>query len=526
MYPTSPEYQVAVYAQLAKRRVVGKVTFDITDVDAYTDVSSIVVTAEEPIISNRLQLANQNRNPSINIATLEPGRFKLDGSLSFADGETPAYNGERGYVSQEICGADGVFVVEPTITITFGSTHSSAGLTVSFDQLNGEYATHFTAVAYDASDNVIDTVAITDNTEVVCVFYGQLLDYKKIVVTVHRWSVGHRRARVLEVDFGLVEVYDDNVLISTDLIEEMDMTSSQLPSTEFGFTVDNSSRRFNILNPTGIYKYLQQRQIVIAELGIDTGGGVIEYVPLGRYLLWEWTSDEGSLTASFTARTNLDLMSNYEYEQLTASSKSLAALAAQIFAQCGISNYEIDPALSAISTNSMSEKVDCKELLQMIAIAGCANIYISRDNVIHLKQLTLGASVDRVDFDNIYNEPQIELERIVRQVEVTYWTDLDTSAISTVTAPGVTLGDVLKLEGNTLINASGRAAAVASWLLAQKQYRAKYSVNWRGNPAHELSDVIAIENTFGGDMDAMITKNELTYAGYLRARTEARGAVN
>jgi hypothetical protein len=310
------------------------------------------------------------------------------------------------------------------------------------------------------------------------------------------------------------------------MIEEMDMTTGALPSPEFRFTIDNSDRLFNILNPTGYVKYLQQRQEVIAELGVELANGLYEYVPLGKYLLWEWTSEEGALTASFTCRTNLDLMANFDYEQLTADSQSLHDLAVQTFVTCGITNYSLDAALSSITTNSMAKKTDCRSLLQMIAIAGRCNIYVTRDNVITLKQVSLGSDVDRVDFDNVYNEPKIELERIVKQVDVTYWTDLDTSATSSVAASGVDIGDVLKLDGNTLINNSTVAEDVADWILAQKQYRAKYSINWRGNPAHELADVIAIENSYGVDMNAMITKTELIYEGYLQARTEAKGAVN
>ncbi len=524
MYPTSPEYQAAVYAPA--RRISGKVTFDIADVTAYDDINLITVSAEAPAISNKNQISDKNRNATAKLATLEPGRFKLDGSFSFADGATPANNGERGFVSANICGSDGVFATEPTIQIDFGGTHSSAGLTVTFDQINNECATDFTVVAYDGTYNIVDTVSVTGNNDTVCVLLGQLLNYKRLLITIHKWSGGNRRARVLEVDFGLVVVYTDNSLISMGLIEDMDIMSGQLPSPEFKFVVDNSDRIFNILNPVGFYKYLQQRQQVIAEMGADIGGGFFEYVPLGRYLLWEWKSDEGSLTASFTARTNLDLTTNYSYEQLTPISRTLHQLATAVFSTCGINNYSIDPALSLISTNSIAKKIDCKTVLQMIALAGCANVYVTRENVITIKQISVGVPADNVDFDNIYNEPQIELDRIVRQVDVTYWTDLDTSAVASATAAGVDIGDTIKLEDNTLINTSARATAVANWLLAQQVYRAKYTVNWRGNPAHELSDVISIENTYGGDMDAMVVKNDLTYAGYLRAKTEARGAVN
>lgn len=523
MYSTTQAYKDAVYAP--SRRVTARVRFDISDVTAEGDVISISATPTLASMSNVNQINNDILVPTYNLATLEQDRFKLDGNYSFPD-STTANNGEVGFVSSALCGSDGIFSTPQTLTVLFSGFHTSAGVTVTFDQFDDEYATEFNVSAYDASDVLIDSVDVTGNTLALCPVYGDFIAYKKIIVTITKWNVGNRRARVIEVDFGFIAVYTDDQLISCGLIEEMDMTTGLLPSPEFKFTVDNSDRAFNILNPTGYVKYLQQRQEVIAELGVQLASGLYEYIPLGKYLLWEWTSEEGALTASFTARTNLDLMANFDYEQLTANSQSLAALATDIFATCGITNYSLDAALTGITTNSMAKKTDCRSLLQMIAIAGRCNIYVTRDNTITLKQVSFGADVDRVDFDNIYQEPKIELERIVKQIDVTYWTDLDTSAISSVAASGVDIGDVLKLDGNTLINNSTVATAVATWIMAQKQYRAKYSINWRGNPAHELADVIAIENTYGADMDAMITKTELIYEGYLQARTEAKGGVN
>ena len=84
----------------------------------------------------------------------------------------------------------------------------------------------------------------------------------------------------------------------------------------------------------------------------------------------------------------------------------------------------------------------------------------------------------------------------------------------------------MKLDSNTLINDSTRASAVGKWILAQKNYRAIYTANWRGNQAHELNDVVAIGNSYGSNMNARITKTELKYEGYVQATTEARGVSN
>lgn len=524
MYATSPLFKANVYAPA--RTTAGKVTFDISDVTASGDVTSITTTSESAI-SNKAQLVNKKRDTSYNLATGETDRFKLDGTFSFAD-SVAANNGELGFCGNALCAADGTFTPYETLTFVFGSTHSSLGISITFDRFNDEYATDFNVTAYDSTNAVITSVDVTGNTSALSTPVGQLLNYKKIVITIKKWNKGDRRARVLEVDFGVVQVYTDSNLVSMSLIEEMDIMTGALPSAEFTFTVDNSSREFNILNPTGFYKYLQQRQQVIAEIGVDIGNGVIQYVPLGNYLLWEWKSDEGSLTATFTTRTNLDLMASFVYENLVVkSSYSLYQMAVDLFAVCGITNYSIDTALQSILTNGLVKKDNCKNLLQMVAIAGRANIYITRDNLITLKVLPAltGPAADDLTLDNMYQEAQIELDKVVKQVNVTYWTNLSTSAIVTVNSTA-TIGDTLKLENNTLINSSAQATSVANWILNQKNYRAIYKANWRGNPAHELADVVRIETSYGQNLGAFITKNEISYAGYLQSRTEARGVAN
>ena len=522
MYPVSQQFKEAVYAPA--RTVKAKVTFDISDVTAKDDVSSLAVTAQASGISDKDQLINSQREQSYNLATWEPDRFRLDGSFSFPD-DSPENNGEMGFVSEGLCDSDGNFEEYPTLTFEFINPHSSIGITVTFDVLNEEYATEFNLSIFDGSDNLIASIDVTDNDQVQRDVNYLLSNYKKVVVTIKKWSVGERRARIIEVDFGIVKVYGGNNLIKCSLIEELDLTGSQLPSAEFKFTVNNADRAFNILNPTGFYAYLQQRQQVDVQLGVLTGSAY-EWVPLGNYLLWDWTSDEGSLTASFTARTSLDLMNAVDYENLTAKSGyTLYQMAVDMFAFCGIENYEIDTALQSITTKGLVKKTTCRNVLQMIALAGCANIFVTRDNVIKLvvNPASLGDQVDDIDMDNMYEEPKIELEPEVQAVQVTYYTDLDTKDVVTVTNSDVDSGEVLKLESNTLINTATQATNVANWLLRQRSYRAKYSLNWRGNPAHELNDVITIETTYGTAKKAIITKNNIEYAGYLSAKTEAKG---
>jgi hypothetical protein len=222
-------------------------------------------------------------------------------------------------------------------------------------------------------------------------------------------------------------------------------------------------------------------------------------------------------------------MASYDYVSLVSSSKTLHQQAVDIFTICGIVDYELPTSLQTITTNGISNKVNCKDALQMVAIAGCCNVYVKRDGTIKLVSLVdLGVvPLDDINFDNMYAEPKIQLESVVKSVEVNYFTDANTAVGSaSASNPGVTEGAALKIESNTFINTSARAAAVASWVVQMKGYRAKHIINWRGNPSHELGDYDSVENAFGITQTAFITKHTWSYEGYLQVNTEAKGVPN
>lgn len=518
MKDISNEYKQSIYAPI--RTTKGKVTFDISDVTARGDINDISTTTEF-ILSNKQQLINQKREQSLNLATWEPNRFKLDGSFVFPD-DTIENNGELGFISDNLCDENGIFELEPTLIFTFNGTHTSMGITVTFDVLNEEYATEFIINAYDSSNNLILSEHIVDNDLVQVALAEEFNQYKKIEIIIKKWCKPYRRARIVEVDFGVVKIYTDNNLIKMDLVDEMDIITKTLPSAEFKFTADNANKDFNILNPDGFYKFLQERQVVVPEIGVVSGVST-EYIQLGKYYLKEWVSDEGSLTATFTARNIIDLLSSYDYENLEEKSDyTLYDMAVEIFNLCGVTNYEIDEALKNIQTKGLVKKNNCRNVLQMIAVAGMCNVFVTRDDKLILKQLSFDNPIDTIDMDNMYKEPQIQLDKIVKSVEVAYYSDINTK--QDIIVNNVDKGEALKVD-NTLINNSTHAINVANWILSQMNYRAIYTANWRGNPAHELNDVVTIEDAFNQNRSAIITKIELTYAGYLEGKTEARGLI-
>lgn len=162
----------------------------------------------------------------------------------------------------------------------------------------------------------------------------------------------------------------------------------------------------------------------------------------------------------------------------------------------------------------------------MVAIAGRCNIYVI-NNKLYVKQIKidLNKSSGIMDMDNMYKEPQISLEPLVKTVTVKYYTDLETSLETICTNSVVKSGDSLKVEDNTLISSIDIAKDVGNWIIGIKNLRANYEANWRQNPSMDLLDVIDIENAYETNK-AIITKQEYEYQGYLKGKTKLIGGIN
>lgn len=522
MYSTSKEFKEAIYTPIRQNKA--RVTFDITDVTVNED-NKTIITSEEFILSNKDQINNNKRTITNSFITCEKDKVKLDGSFIFAD-DSLENLGEVGWCSNILCDENGVFEAEQLITYVFEETHSLIGLTVTFDNLNNEYATEFEIRSYGKNNNLINSILVIDNIQVQREVVIQLLNFIKIEIVIKKWNKGYRRAKVLEIDWGIIRVYEDDKLIKFNYIEEVDLLSSQVPSSEFKFTIDNSYKLFNILNPKGLYKFLQEKQNVFVEVGTVLENGKVEYVPVGKFLLKTWQSDEGDLTATFTNNTRLDLLENYSFENLVVKSNySLYDLIEELFKIASIENYEIDNNLKTVYTKCLVEKASCKEVVQLALIASCSNIFINRNSKIIIKR-DLKTLIDTdISLDNMYSVPSVELEESIKTVEVTYFNNLEDKVTVVLVDSSLKLGGAIKVENNTLIDNEVRATEVANWLMNRSKLRNKYTLNWRGNTSLELTDHVTIDNSYREDINAYITKIELEYSGYLKGKTELVGGV-
>lgn len=347
-----------------ERTIQAKVSFELLDVGAYEDASFTV--SGEAEISRLSQAINKIRDMSYKYGTFERDYFSLDGTTYIPPKENEG-DSELGWWTDVISGEDGTFAVAPEMEFTFTQPHSSVGLTLTFDKQANEFASEFKIEAFDALDSPLLAETITGNTNTVYYFDTLLEGYKRLKITILKWATPKRRARLVEVDFGIVREYTGDKLISLKILEEMDLLSSTVPSNEMEFVLDNSDLSFNILNPNGIYRFLKINQEMTAEMGLLIGEEKYEYVTMGKFYLNEWTTDEGGLTATFLGRNIFSKFETSDYTNLLQNT-NLYDLAVDILTQANVTDYTIDDKLKTITTVGFKEIINVREALSLIHI--------------------------------------------------------------------------------------------------------------------------------------------------------------
>lgn len=590
----SDGFRAAVTAP--SRMTRAQVRLEVLDSKAWLD--NCKQASSQASLSRLAQVTNRIRQPVAALATFEPDYWRLDGSfvLPPQPGEMP--EAEIGWWSDSLCDAQGVFDPPEGIDIVCGDLYDAAGITVTFDPASGEYAADFVLTAYDGSGEVIYSQSVYDNTSPVYRVERVIPRFRRVQLSITRWGRGQHRARVTEIDFGLIEDYGEDKLVELSLISELDPSSATLPAGELAFRLDNSDRRFNILNPQGLHHFLERRQRVTVDLGVDVNGH-LEYIPAGTFYLKEWKSDQGTLTASFVARDLLDLLDNPKspYRRGRLQTITVHELASDILQDAGVLDYSLDPALSNVSVTACVPIVSHRQALQLVAVASQAVVRLDRRGRLIMERQSSGEPVATIDLDNAYSAPAITLDPLVSAVDVEVSsysaqdaTEVYSGCVQVVATEEIWLeyanpcqeqqvvlvGGVLEtaehfayasrlvISGNGIVGISVMAQEVtqvktthglqdvtssdestqtvtvsnplitdpslayqiAVWLLDESKRRLVYDVDWRQNPSLECGDLVAIEDEFGCNRNARLSRQELSYAGDLSGHSRAKGGAD
>ena len=284
-------------------------------------------------------------------------------------------------------------------------------------------------------------------------FSSGFINISEITVTIKKWSKGNRRARIDDVEFGQNRVYDSNMLIDAEETRVMNAVSTELPISNFTFTVLDKEMLFDSENPANLIQFLTMRQPIEVEWIQETEGEDI-VVKSGTYYLKEWNDTDSRREYKITAEDLIGFMDEpYNKgmlvleeeeddtdERKTRRVKTLVKnLFSDLFPQSSGLNNKLD--CEAIDDNLKitaplplklnNQQCTYKDCFMMLAqIAGCV-ITTDDDGRVVFKKLSRDYVSDGTEtlpqqykiptsvvFDN---PPRSNLKSALKQVQVNYY---------------------------------------------------------------------------------------------------------
>lgn len=471
MYTVSEAWK-AVQAQRLVNEGYIEITFSVGDPEAWSDMTAS--DNGHVYISDVAGTADTVRRAAAKYATLERDAWKCDGGFLFAPRDVPDEMAEikyAGYTGAALSGADGTFAAQPVLTMNFSTVHAPLipGVTITWSDARGEYAEDFTITAYNGQAQVAQK-AVTGNTLTMSAIWLDIAGYDRIEIAIHKWSRAYHYARAEKLLAGITVLYGKRDITSYSHEASMSPIGAELPKDTMVFALDNSAQVYDPNNPTGMSRYLIERQELQARYGLRLSDGTTEWIPAGTFYLSEWDAPQNGIEASFTGRDITALLQGtYAKGIYSAAGQTLYALAYEVLEGAGLPlsadgtpRWELDDALKAISTTAPLPVATRAECLQMIAQAGCMEMWHDRLGKLHIGP----GSAQETDYELndfvLYQRPEISLLKPLKDISVnTYEYFPDSAGGQQLYTGSVNVNGTLKVT-LTYSTAAADATAVVS----------------------------------------------------------------
>lgn len=437
-------------------------------------------------------------------ATNELNLWALDGTRNILPNTEPYDN--IGYVSN----------IESTgsVTITLPEVHTVAipGVTITWSSEFGEYPSVFVVTAKNG-DTVVAETTVVDNTEQRCLVDLEISNYDSVTVSVLNWGFPHRRVRMEEFALGHILKLGKEDLLSYTHEQNGDLLSGELPKNSIEFSIDNLDGRWNPSNPTGLERYLSERQKLTVRYGMDVDGAV-EWIKAGTFYLSEWNAPSNGMEARFVARDVFEFLLNVNMQSATFTSLKGHVEWATRDILPDESLVVIDPVLDNYSVEYLGDAT-AAEIVQKCANAACCILRYDREGVLYVEPLNKTLSEYRVPLSLSYSHPEITLSKPLKTVTVNYGEE--TPYELSVAGNGET-----QTVENSFIQKEEQASSVATWVQDTLKSRKVVSGEFRADPRLDLFDIVTVESKYGALTPVAITNIKYTFNGSFRGSYTGR----
>lgn len=349
------------------RKTSTRAVINLFDTSAKIDGEYVANTKLSYIDLDNLNLENHE---TIKYATSEKDIFLLDGSYKLIDEETTS--DDFGYWTGNTSKADGTFNTTPQITREFENNHSSNGVTFFYDE-NYPLPKQVKVSLYSQYGLLLNTFTKTPAS------YVDFVDvpaenYRKIVVEILKTNP-YSYGRINSIEYGESLYYSsesDRNLATAKILEELDITSSELAINTSELKVIDKDERFSILNPKSLYKYLQQRQKIQIYEKVDG-----EEYQMATHYLKEWSTDN-DVISTFKCQDITGLMSTTMFKGNIYVDESVENIIGEILSDFGLDDYYIAPEIAEKTLTGVIKPCSHREAIQQVMFACCGVADTSR----------------------------------------------------------------------------------------------------------------------------------------------------
>lgn len=474
------------------------------DVAPGADEVAQVTATQAHAYSTVADLALEKEDPPA-IATLEPGRWLLDGAFTLPPATVPYWSDN---LSNDAC----VLSLAPVITLEFPAQYSSVGVSLIFDRATGEYCRKVNIKWYQGGALKESKDFSPDGAFYFC--QHTVTSWDKIIITLLETNLPYRRARLSEIVLGVHRRFGMDELRSVKLVNESDLAALTLPVSTLDWTLDSRADiqfMFQFKQPVevwngekmiGVYYIdgFSRPSLHLRDINCYDAIGVLEEIPF-----------DGGVYANKSAKSLLEEILGGDFDL-----------------EVEVPDTTLTGAILPGTKRAAMQQV-------LFAWGAC----VSTDGRYTLRVFHPPTAGTAIGPARTYVGASVETAAIVTAVRVTahtYTLDAngsveiggqkytDTTAVYSVTNPNVTKNDkdnVISVTNATLVSpAIGQAAAQRLYDWYARRDTAKGKVVWQGET---LGGRVSLPTPWGEEVAGNITKMDITLSNTVAADMEVIG---
>lgn len=379
-----------------------QITFGLVDITAKSD-SQLSVNNKQVFVD--LNDLKEEELEEAKYGTCERNQFVLDGTFKLMPEEVE----NMGWWSNQMSDASGNFETPLTLEINFSEVHSSLGITLIFSEA-GDFCNRLNIKYYGADNNILSSKEFTPDSY--NYIYNNIVEkYKKIVITFYSTNRPFRYLKLYKILYGAEKIFEGENLMSANLLEEVDLLSSEISINTLDFTVFSDNDDFNIINPKGVFKLLQKKQKLKV---IETFTKENKKLDMGTFYLSYWENKEHK-TMLFKAQDILGVLDTTTFYGAIYKDALFKNVIKEIILSAGLdeSFYEIAETLQNIKMTGYIPICSHRQAIQQAVFAVCAVADCSRSDKIKIYQVENSNTNKQINEKNSI----FQNTRVIKQTE-------------------------------------------------------------------------------------------------------------